>query len=193
MSSHPSPHTGSPTRPLITHVVGVVGGMGPAAGADFVAKFVQACTSLMVERGIAVVDQHFPEHWLVQSPIPDRTAGLLAAADEAALPLQGMLQAVARLAALGVRFVAIACNTAHAWHAQIQARFPNVEVLHVAQEVAAHLRAAGIARTGLLATRGTYAAGVYQQWFSEPGYITISRTASHTFQMRVAVTELERR
>ena len=58
----------SPTR-----CVGILGGMGPAAGADFVRLFVQACTDFMQQHGWAVCDQSFPTHWLAQVPVPDRT------------------------------------------------------------------------------------------------------------------------
>ena len=93
-------------------MVGILGGMGPAAGADFVRLFVQACTERMVALGIPVLDQAYPEHWLAQVPVPDRTAALNDPREGAHQPLDSMLQATGRLAALGVRVVAIACNTA---------------------------------------------------------------------------------
>ncbi|HWT21307.1 MAG TPA: aspartate racemase, partial [Variovorax sp.] len=52
-----------------TNVVGILGGMGPAAGADFVRLFVQACAQQMRARGEPVRDQSFPEHWLAQVPV----------------------------------------------------------------------------------------------------------------------------
>ena len=39
-----------------TRTVGILGGMGPAAGADFARLFVSACADYMRERGIAVSD-----------------------------------------------------------------------------------------------------------------------------------------
>ena len=53
--------------------VGILGGMGPAAGADFLQLFVSACEVHMRREGLRVHDQAFPEHWLVQIPAPDRT------------------------------------------------------------------------------------------------------------------------
>lgn len=66
----------SASHPHAPQVVGILGGMGPAAGADFVRLFVQACTDRMEVLGIPVHDQAYPEHWLAQVPIPDRTAAL---------------------------------------------------------------------------------------------------------------------
>ncbi|MFZ3117300.1 MAG: aspartate racemase, partial [Variovorax sp.] len=57
----------------MTQVVGILGGMGPAAGADFVRLFVDACAQHMRAVGEPVRDQAFPEHWLAQVPVPDRT------------------------------------------------------------------------------------------------------------------------
>ncbi|MBP7544812.1 MAG: aspartate/glutamate racemase family protein [Acidovorax sp.] len=150
-------------------MVGILGGMGPAAGADFVRLFVQACTERMVALGIPVLDQAYPEHWLAQVPVPDRTAALNDPREGAHQPLDSMLQATGRLAALGVRVVAIACNTAHAWHARVQERFPHTLVLHGVREVVHTLAADQVSRVGLLATRGTYSTGLYQRELVQGG------------------------
>lgn len=153
----------SASPPHTPQVVGILGGMGPAAGADFVRLFVQACTTRMEVLGIPVRDQAYPEHWLAQVPIPDRTAALNDTRPGAHQPADPMLQATGRLAALGARVVAIACNTAHAWHGILQQRFPQMVVLHGVQEVVAELSARKVQGVGLLATRGAYDAGLYQR------------------------------
>lgn len=142
--------------------VGILGGMGPAAGADFVQLFVRACTVRMGELGIPVRDQSYPEHWLAQVPIPDRSAALADARPGGHQVAEPLLQATGRLAALGARVLAIACNTAHAWHALVQQRFPDLLVLNGVQEVVTALAARPVRRVGLLATRGTYDSGLYQ-------------------------------
>lgn len=141
--------------------VGILGGMGPAAGADFVRLFVQACSAYLQTHGCEVRDQAFPEHWLVQLPIPDRTKALLSDPQGPAGPAPHMLQGVGRLAALGVRSVAVACNTAHVWHGQLQAMFPQLKILHMAQETALHLRQQQATQAIVLATAGTYQTGLY--------------------------------
>ncbi len=152
-------------------VVGILGGMGPAAGADFARLFVQACADHMRKLHIPVSDQAFPEHWLAQVPVPDRSAALESSDLGAHQPLDPMLQAVGKLAALGATTVAVACNTAHAWHAALQERFPQIEVLHVAHEVARTLAARGVREVGLLATEGTYRAGLYDLKLRQAGLI----------------------
>lgn len=142
-------------------VVGILGGMGPAAGADFARLFVRACADHMRASGLVVSDQGFPEHWLAQVPVPDRSAALDSPGFGVHQPLEPMLQALGKLAALGATTVAVACNTAHAWHGALQERFPQLELLHVAREVAIGLANRGVREVGLLATRGTYRAGLY--------------------------------
>jgi aspartate racemase len=142
--------------------VGILGGMGPAAGADFVRLFVDACTELMQATGAPVTDQAYPEHWLAQVPVPDRSQALRQTTDLRSRPLEAMRQVAARLSALGVRTVAIACNTAHAWHASLQESFPDLEVIDGVREVARELARRGVREAGLLATEGTYSSGIYQ-------------------------------
>lgn len=154
---------------LPTRAVGILGGMGPAAGADFVGLFVQACTELMQQKGQPVNDQGYPEHWLTQLPIPDRSQALRATGEQRNAPLEAMAGALARLESVGVCAVAMACNTAHAWHASLQARFPGTELLHAPREVAARLQAQGVREVGLLATQGTYRTGLYETALAQAG------------------------
>ena len=147
--------------------VGILAGMGPAAGVDFVRLFVAACEDWLRAHGRPVTDQAYPEHWMVQLPVPDRTRAL---ADPAApQPLEPLARGLAQLAGLGARAAAIPCNTAHAWHAALQQRVPQIELLHMPRETAAALRRQGRRRVALLATQGTYRQGLYDQAFADAG------------------------
>lgn len=84
--------------------------------------------------------------------MPDRTQALSAVGEGSDAPLEAM-----------------ACNTAHAWHAALQARFPRTELLHVACEVAARLQALGVHEAGLMATQGTYRNGLYETALAQVG------------------------
>lgn len=170
MTAAPDPSTlAAPVAARPTRSVGILGGMGPAAGADFVRLFVQACADRMRQHGQVVSDQAFPEHWLTQVPVPDRTQALSAVGEGSDAPLEAMACALARLETVGVCAVAMACNTAHAWHAALQARFPRTELLHVACEVAARLQALGVHEVGLMATQGTYRNGLYETALAQAG------------------------
>lgn len=151
------------------NIVGILGGMGPAAGADFVRIFVLACTERMRKLQIAVSDQAFPEHWLAQVPIPDRSFAFALTTHDRDQPLEPMLQAVGQLSALGVTTVAIACNTAHIWHAEIQEKYPQIEVLHIAREIAQTLAGPALHEVGLMATEGTYRSALYDDALRQAG------------------------
>ncbi|WP_295850517.1 amino acid racemase [uncultured Xylophilus sp.] len=149
--------------------VGLLGGMGPAAGLDIARLFLESCRALLQARGLAIQDQAYPEHWLAQVPVADRTRALLDGPDaivRVETQLAGTLQ---RFEQLGVRAVGIACNTAHAWHAALQARFPGLEILHIARETARHVQRAGVTEVALLATEGTYRNGLYDAAFTAAG------------------------
>lgn len=152
--------------------IGILGGMGPAAGAELARLFVQACEDQLAQRGEPIRDQAFPEHVLLQMPFPDRTTALVSGATE--VLGEHMSVALHRLVMLGVDTVAIACNTAHAWHAQLQARTPAIELLNVGQVVADELRRLGVAKVGLLATTGTYLSGVYDQSLAFAGILCVA-------------------
>ena len=166
-----------------TRTVGILGGMGPAAGADFARLFVAACAAHLRSLNMEVSDQAFPEHWLAQVPVPDRSAALTLPGAGAHQPLEPMLQALGKLAALGATTVAVACNTAHAWHGALQRRFPQLEVLHVARELACSLSDAKVHDVGLLATEGTYQAALYSQAFALAGVRCHIPTATERAQL----------
>ena len=151
-----------------TKTVGILGGMGPAAGADFVRLFVQACADHMRASGVAVIDQNYPEHWLAQLPIADRSAALLAP-DTAQDPFPMMCTGMDKLHAVGAKAVAVACNTAHAWHERLQQAYPQMRVLHIARTVAHSLQQQGHKACTLLATQGTYRIGLYDQALAAAG------------------------
>lgn len=154
----------TPTTPA---KVGILAGMGPAAGVDFARLFLQACEQWLQAHGLPVKDQAFPEHWMAQVPVVDRTRALTDA--QAPQPLAEMARVLGQLAGLGVRTAAISCNTAHAWHGELQARVPQLEILHIARETAAELRRRGLKQAGLLATEGTYRMGLYDAVLAEEG------------------------
>lgn len=156
--------------------VGILAGMGPAAGVDFARLFVRAAEQWLRSHGQPVRDQLFPEHWIAQVPVADRSQALRD--PWAPQPLDGLCAALQRLSALGARAAAMSCNTAHAWHQTLQERVPSVELLHIARETAAELQRRGIARAVLLATQGTYAMGLYDDAFAGKGIDCILPPAS---------------
>jgi len=152
--------------------VGILGGMGPLAGIDFAKKLTDAATAM-----------HRPERDQDQVPfvlwsvpqIPDRVGPLLTGEGES--PLPEMARGVAALNELGVDVIAIACNTAHAWHADLAAgsRAPIPNIAEVAVEA---VRATpGVARVGIIGTEATLKIGMYQQRLDRAGLGCIAPSA----------------
>lgn len=142
-------------------MLGVLGGMGPMATVDFMAKLVAATP--------ASCDQDHPGVLVLQaSDIPDRTRAILGQGPD---PLSAMLAGLRRLEAAGATHLAMPCNTAHHWHAALQAATQR-PILHIVDAVAAVLAAQGCrgGTVGLLATDGTLRAGIYPQRLARNGY-----------------------
>lgn len=148
-------------------MLGVLGGMGPMATVDFLAKLVRATP--------AGRDQdHIPTLVCSAVDIPDRAAAILGTGPD---PLPAMRAALARLEAGGATRIAIPCNTAHHWHAALQAG-TGLPILHIVDAVAETLAEtpagtmAGTGtggRIGLLATDGTLRAGLYRERLGRRG------------------------
>ena len=153
-------------------MIGVLGGMGPLATVDFMKKIVGATPAAGDQAHVPVLAHNDPR-------IPDRTDAILGNGPS---PLPALRRGLQTLVNAGARCIAIPCNTAHRWHAELAAESP-VPVLHIADAVSDTLRARAVRRVGLLATDGTLAAGVYQHRIDTPDMTWIVPTAAE--QMRV--------
>jgi aspartate racemase len=145
-------------------VIGVLGGMGPAATLDFMAK-VHAADSAPIEqdRVRLIVD--------CNPAVPDRNA---ATRGEGPSPGPVLAAMAAGLVAAGADVLVIACNTAHAWRAEIAAA-AGIPVLSMIDAACDALASAspGARRVGLLAGQGCLDAGVYQDAFAARGWTTV--------------------
>src|SRR3712207_3622601 len=142
-------------------MLGVLGGMGPMATVNFMGKVVQNTP--------ASCDQEHIEMIICSAVnIPDRTAAILG---EGANPFPAMRDALRRLEGTGATCIAIPCNTAHHWHAALQAE-TSVRILHIVDAVADTLASRGVQGgcIGVLATSGTIKVGIYQKRLALHGF-----------------------
>ena len=139
-------------------MIGILGGMGPLATVDFLGKLVERTPAARDQEHVPVVVYSVPQ-------IPDRSASILGGTES---PLPAMRAGILTLERAGARAIAIACNTAHYWFDDLS-RECRVPLLHIADCACAAL-GSGVANVGLLATRGTLAAGFYQQRLISRGY-----------------------
>ena len=149
-------------------LLGVLGGMGPLATADFLAKLVAETPASRDQDHIPYVAWGVPQ-------IPERPAAIVGGGES---PLPYMLRGIAKLKQAGAQAVAIACNTAHFWYDDL-VREGELPILHIADAVCDLLAERGITTgtIGLIGTDGTIKAGFFQSRFAARGLgcITSSR------------------
>ena len=102
-------------------LIGILGGMGPLATVDFMAKVMQLT-------GATCDQQHLPMLVANLPHVADRSRAILGDGEDC---LDGLLEGIDLLNRNGVGLVAIPCNSAHHWYAQMQAR-SDAPVLHIA-------------------------------------------------------------
>lgn len=134
------------------HLLGVLGGMGPAATADFLSKLVRCTPAARDADHIPVLVSSIPQ-------IPDRSEAILHGAQS---PLPAMRSSLQKLVLAGADCVAIPCNTAHHWFDELRPAATG-EMIHIADAVMRHVDRHCLAsdRIGLLATPGTIEAKIY--------------------------------
>jgi len=127
--------------------IGVIGGMGPAATADFLA--------LLVAGVAAAQDRDHPRVLIDSNPhVPDRNAAALHGAQTPGPALAAMARG---LAAQGAQLLAMPCNAAHGWADAITAA-PFVSMIDAAMAEAMAHRPRAI---GVLAVGATLALDLY--------------------------------
>ncbi|GAA2422600.1 aspartate/glutamate racemase family protein [Streptomyces coeruleofuscus] len=141
-------------------IIGILGGMGPAATADFYAKLVSMTPGSSDQDHLRTVIWSDPT-------IPDRTDALLGEGPD---PTPWLLDGSRVLREAGATVIAIPCNTAHAFVPRISDHV-GLPIVHMIGEVAQHLATVSprIHTAGLLATTGTLRAGLYQDWLGRFG------------------------
>ncbi|WP_165252504.1 amino acid racemase [Adlercreutzia sp. ZJ304] len=132
-------------------LVGVLGGMGPAATVCF--------SEQLVERTRAACDQdHICTLVLNDASIPDRTQFLLGNSEDS--PLPKLISGARLLQSAGCSFIAMPCNTAHSLFDELTSSV-DIPVLNMVADTARECGRRGIKRVGVLATEGTVKVDVY--------------------------------
>jgi len=146
---------------MVDTMLGILGGMGPLATADFLAKVVRNTKAGVDQDHIPIIVRCVPQ-------VPDRTMAL---AGRGPSPLPALKAGLQALASAGASVIAIPCNTAHAWYDDLR-ESASIPILHIAEAAAKELgtRVRSGARIGILATQGTLTAGIYASRLAQAGY-----------------------
>lgn len=145
-------------------VLGVLGGMGPLATVDFLRKLIEETPAAEDEDHIPVIAWSVPQ-------IPSRPAAIVGDGES---PLPAMLAGVETLRNAGAVAIAIPCNTAHYWYAELE-RDGGLPIVHIADAALEELAARRISgkAIGLIATRGTLAAKFFQERLEARGLVPV--------------------
>ena len=146
-------------------ILGVLGGMGPLASAQFMLR-------LTLLTPASHDQEHIPTVLWSDPRIPDRMAAKYAGGAD---PLPALLRGMHGLAQAGCGAVVIPCNTAHGWYDELRAAIP-LPIPHIVDAVAQDLIRQGIHRgtIGVMGTAGTLRMRLYQDRLEARGYTCIT-------------------
>ena len=150
---------------MTDRLLGVLGGMGPLASAQFMLRL-----TLLTP---ADRDQdHIPAILWSDPRVPPRIQG-------GEDPLPALLRGVRGLEAAGCGAIAMPCNTAHAWIAGMRAA-TSLPILHIIDAAAEDLRRQGVhsGRIGILGTATTLAMRLYQDRLEALGWECLEPAAA---------------
>lgn len=139
--------------------LGVLGGMGPAASAEFM--------RIMAVKAPATIDQEHPKIILYSNPsTPDRTNYILGKGPD---PEPDLIAGLKSLSSWGADFLAVTCNTAHYYIDNFRSQIDK-PIVHIADETIKASKERSPEGAWLTATLGTMRTGVYQKHAEQVGY-----------------------
>ncbi len=132
--------------------LGVIGGMGPLAGAHFIER-------LAMKTKAGKDQDHIPTILINQSAIPDRTDYILDHTKEN--PLPGLIQAAKMLEVAGVSAFCTICVTSHFFEKELKTAI-SVPFISMIDETVKELQKQRVGAVGILATTGTIKTGLWE-------------------------------
>ena len=145
--------------------IGVLGGMGPEATVDFMARVIALTRAECDQDHVRMIVEHNPK-------VPNRQSAIASGETAVGRILADMAR---RLETAGADFLVMPCNSAHAFADALRAAtsIPFVSIIEeTVAEVGRVLPAAR--RVGVLQTDGLQQAGLYETALAGAGYIPVS-------------------
>lgn len=140
--------------------LGILGGMGPAASAEFITRLIQ--------QTIASCDQeHIPFVLWNEPRTPDRSTSMRAGND---YPLPYLKEGILSLKSVGCTYIVIPCNSAHYWYDEMNKL--GIPIIHIVDSVVDELKSLNIDNQtiGIMGTQGTIEFGIYQEFLKKEGW-----------------------
>lgn len=138
--------------------IGILGGMGPTATADLYNRII----SIFQNRFNAKYDKDFPEMVIISLPIPDIVENI----ENEKITIDMLIDAAKRLEKAGSSFIAIPCNTAHAYLNKLR-KSVEIPVISIMEETAKFCSNKSLLNVGLLSTEFTKSKKVYDLEFDK--------------------------
>ena len=154
-------------------IVGVLGGIGPEATAEFYTKLFAA---LRAKHTIAK-NTDYPQIVINSIPAPELLYEQISDSD-----LLPYVEGVRQLDQFGVDIIAMVCNTIHLYYGQLQQAVAT-PIINLPAEVEKHLKAEGIRKMCVLGTPNTISQGLY----TIDGIENITLTAHHISDLSNAI------
>lgn len=167
----------SPISEFLT--VGVLGGMGPDATVDFMAKVLAATPAQSDGEHVRMLVDHNPH-------VPERNCAITDGVGDPGSVIAAM---AVQLQSSGANFIVMPCNTAHAFQRDIEAAIEIPFVSIIDETVAA---CSAYETIGLLATVGCRASGIYQTAFNEGGQFCVLLDDAETDKFMALLAEIKK-
>ena len=149
--------------------LGILGGMGPAASAEFVNR-------LIAQTSASCDQEHIPFVLWSDPRVPDRSTSLRNKDD---LPLSWLLNGIQGLKSAGCNCIVIPCNTAHFWFDEMKKHASwNSKIIHIVDSVVDALQDVNVTNStiGIIGTQATIELGLYQYKLNKLGWNCITPT-----------------
>ncbi len=171
--------------------LGIVGGMGPWAGADLAAKLIRECESNCDQDYIPFVLATVPNNTSERSDFLMGRTNIT--------PAYGIVHALKELEMLQASIIGIPCNTSHAPEIytqilmQIDKLGLQLKILHIVDEVMIHLRCYHpyVENIGILSTVGTRLSNIYPDALEQSGYNALSLNEIQAVKLHEAIYDPE--
>lgn len=136
-------------------ILGILGGMGPEATADFYMKIIRATSARRDQDHFRVIIDS-------NVKIPDRTEAILGKGES---PVDAMIDTARNLQKAGVEIACMPCMTSHFFIEEIQ-QHVNFPIMNVFHEVRKHIFQTypKVTKLGVLATTGTIETGLFGRY-----------------------------
>jgi aspartate racemase len=144
--------------------LGILGGMGPAASAEYAVRLIQQTPAGRDQ-------EHIPFVLWSDPTVPDRSTSLINRDD---LPWEKLKRGIQGLKNADCDHIVIPCNTAHFWYDRLNQL--GVPITHIVGSVADELQALKIysGTIGVIGTKATMSLGLYQNYLGALGWSCVT-------------------